>query len=59
MIRCRAKTRYSQTEQECTIYPYEESKAKVVFDRPQRAVTKGQRVVFYDNDTVIGGGVII
>ena len=58
-IKCKAKTRYSQTEQECTIYPYKESKAKVVFDQPQRAVTKGQRVVFYDNDTVIGGGVII
>ncbi|MDE6580498.1 MAG: tRNA 2-thiouridine(34) synthase MnmA, partial [Ruminiclostridium sp.] len=58
-IKCKAKTRYSQTEQECTIYPYDGSKARVVFNEPQRAVTKGQRVVFYDNDTVIGGGVII
>lgn len=58
-IRCKAKTRYSQAEQECIIYPQSDGSVKAVFSEPQRAITKGQRVVFYDNDTVIGGGVII
>jgi tRNA-specific 2-thiouridylase len=31
----------------------------VVFDEPQRAICKGQSVVLYDGDTVIGGGKII
>lgn len=58
-VRCKAKTRYSQNEQRCTVYPEEGEKARVVFEEPQRAVTKGQHVVFYDQDTVIGGGVIL
>ncbi len=55
---CKAKTRYKQIEQPCTVYPNEDGTVKVVFEQPQRAVTAGQRIVFYDNDTVIGGGVI-
>lgn len=31
---------------------------KVRFEEPQRAVTPGQSVVFYDGDTVVGGGII-
>ncbi|HBH95384.1 MAG TPA: tRNA 2-thiouridine(34) synthase MnmA [Ruminococcaceae bacterium] len=57
-IKCMAKTRYSQTEQECTLYPQGDNRVRAVFSEPQRAIAKGQRVVFYDNDTVIGGGVI-
>ena len=30
----------------------------IVFDEPQRAVCKGQSVVIYDDDTVLGGGII-
>jgi tRNA-specific 2-thiouridylase len=30
----------------------------VVFDEPQRAVTPGQAVVFFDGDRVLGGGTI-
>jgi tRNA-specific 2-thiouridylase len=33
--------------------------AEVVFKKPVRAVTKGQSAVFYDKNTVLGGGVII
>lgn len=58
-VSCKAKTRYSQSEQPCMVYPEGEDKARVVFEQPQRAITKGQHIVFYDNDTVIGGGVIL
>lgn len=55
-IHCKAKTRYKQPEQPCTLYPLESGEIKVVFDNPQRAITPGQAVVFYDGDKVIGGG---
>ena len=57
-IFCKAKTRYRMMEQSCTVYPEEDGRVYVRFDEPQRAITPGQRVVFYDGDTVIGGGVI-
>lgn len=55
----KAKVRYRAKEAECTIFPINEEKIKVVFKEPQRAITPGQSVVFYDNDIVIGGGKII
>ena len=53
-----AKTRYSQAEEPCTVFPLDDGRVRVEFFTPQRAVTPGQSVVFYDGDTVIGGGVI-
>ena len=58
-IRCRAKVRYRQPEQWATVFPEEEGRVRIVFDAPQRAITPGQAVVFYDGDTVIGGGTIL
>ncbi len=55
---CKAKIRYRMNEQPCTVYPRQDGSVRVEFDEPQRAVTPGQRVVFYDGDIVIGGGVI-
>ena len=40
-----------------TISPAENG-VKVVFDEPQRAITKGQSLVFYQGDYVVGGGII-
>lgn len=59
-MRVNAKVRYSAKEAPATL-TVENDTAKVVFDSPQRAVTPGQAVVFYepDGDTVIGGGIII
>ncbi len=56
--RCKAKIRYRQNDQECTIVKIENGKAFVEFDKPQRAVTPSQSIVFYDNDICLGGGII-
>ncbi len=58
-IKCKAKIRYAAKAADAILY-YNSDKntAKVIFDCPQRAATKGQSVVFYDGDVVLGGGVI-
>lgn len=53
-----AKTRYRQADQACIIERINEKQYKIVFDKPQRAVTPGQSVVFYQGDICLGGGVI-
>ncbi len=53
------KIRYSAPKAKATLIPVNDDTIKVVFDEPQRAVTPGQAVVFYDNDIVVGGGTII
>ncbi|MBP9840909.1 MAG: tRNA 2-thiouridine(34) synthase MnmA [Simkaniaceae bacterium] len=55
---CFAKIRYRQVEQPCTIYPLENS-IHVVFDKPQRAVTPYQSIVFYDGEKTLGGSRIL
>lgn len=55
---CSAKTRYRQADQACTIVKTDADQLKVIFDQPQRAITPGQSVVFYDNDICLGGAVI-
>ena len=57
-LRLRAKIRYRMAEQPCTVEQTAPDRVRVVFDQPQRAVTPGQAVVFYDGDLVVGGGVI-
>ncbi|MBL1274724.1 MAG: tRNA 2-thiouridine(34) synthase MnmA [Ectothiorhodospiraceae bacterium] len=56
--RCTAKTRYRQADQDCTITHLEGDLCTVSFDEPQRAITPGQSVVFYQDDECLGGGVI-
>ncbi|MBR2040314.1 MAG: tRNA 2-thiouridine(34) synthase MnmA [Clostridia bacterium] len=58
-MRVKAKLRYRHTEQPATIYPLENRQVKIVFDEPQRAPSAGQAAVFYDGDTLVGGGKII
>ncbi len=57
-FRCHAKTRYRQPDQACTLSKTDDGHYRVVFDEPQRAVTPGQSVVFYDGDVCLGGGII-
>lgn len=54
-----AKTRYSQREAQAVIEPCGDDRVRVTFCEPQRAVTAGQAVVFYDGDVVVGGGTIL
>ena len=56
-IRAQAKLRYTPSVAACTVIPTE-SGAELVFDAPQRAVTPGQAAVFYDGETLLGGGII-
>lgn len=58
-IRCSAKIRYRQPEQAANVEPLSENEALIRFDTPQRAVTPGQSAVLYDDDTVLGGGIIV
>lgn len=57
-LTCYAKTRYRQTEQACIISPLDNNQHYVMFSNPQRAVTPGQYVVFYDKNLCIGGATI-
>jgi tRNA-specific 2-thiouridylase len=57
-MRLFAKVRYKHEAQSATV-TLENGLLHVVFDESQRAICKGQSVVLYDGDTVIGGGVII
>lgn len=58
-MRVKAKIRYRQTEADAVVTQTGDDEIKVVFDEPQRAITRGQSVVLYDGDTVVGGGTII
>lgn len=57
-FRAKAKVRYRQKEQWATVKVTGEHSVHIIFDEPQRAITKGQAAVLYDGDVVIGGGVI-
>lgn len=56
-LSCRAKVRYRQADQACTVIADGEG-YRVEFEEPQRAVTPGQSVVIYSDEICLGGGVI-
>ena len=53
-----AKTRHSQREAEAVVEPLPGGNCRVTFSEPQRAITPGQSVVFYNGEVVVGGGTI-
>jgi tRNA-specific 2-thiouridylase len=57
-LRCRAKTRYRQPDQPCIVRRSDNDEAEVRFDRPQRAATPGQYIVFYQGEQCLGGATI-
>jgi tRNA-specific 2-thiouridylase len=59
VLKCKARIRYRQPLQSCTISFLPDNKASIKFDKPQRAVTPGQSFVFYDGEVMLGGGVIV
>jgi tRNA-specific 2-thiouridylase len=55
-VRVTAQIRYRHAAAPAVVTPIGEGRAQVAFDHPQRAITPGQAVVFYDGDEVLGGG---
>ncbi len=58
-MRLEAKIRYSHKEEPCVIRKIGEDLVECIFDRPVRAATPGQALVFYQGDYVAGGGTIL
>lgn len=54
-----AKTRYRQADQACIITPGHANQYNIEFMNPQRAVTPGQSIVFYQQSRCLGGGTIV
>ena len=57
--RVKARIRYHHIEQWATVTQPDANTLQLEFDEPQRAITKGQALVLYDGDVVVGGGRII
>ena len=57
-INAKARIRYLHREADATVTPTGTDEVVVEFKEPQMAITPGQAVVFYDGDTVAGGGTI-
>lgn len=57
-IRVKAKVRYKQQEQWAIAEQVDDNRLHIEFEQPQRAIAKGQAVVLYDDDIVVGGGTI-
>lgn len=58
-LKVQAKIRYKATPAPAVIAPDTDNRIRVIFDTPQRAVTPGQSVVFYQESLVLGGGIIV
>jgi tRNA-specific 2-thiouridylase len=55
---CTAKIRSAQKERDAHLEPLENGDVKVTFFHPNDAITPGQSAVFYEDDVVLGGGII-
>ena len=57
-LRCTAKIRYAHKGAIADVIQIDNTTVKIMFDEPQRAPAKGQSLVLYDGDKVLGGGTI-
>ncbi len=57
-IELTGKIRYSHSPSKCVIEMIDKDRLKCTFEEPQRAITPGQAIVFYELDKVVGGGTI-
>lgn len=55
---CTAKFRYRQKDSAVNVKILDDTNVEVTFSNPERAITPGQSVVFYDGDVCLGGGTI-
>ena len=58
-VRASVKVRYRHEPAPATIYALPESRARIVFNEPQAAITPGQATVFYNDEECVGGGWIV
>ncbi|MDY3118271.1 MAG: tRNA 2-thiouridine(34) synthase MnmA [Peptoniphilus sp.] len=58
-LKVTARTRYHGPETAATLIDEKNGRVRVLFDEPHGAIARGQAVVCYDGDTVIGGGTIV
>ncbi|MDR3232358.1 MAG: tRNA 2-thiouridine(34) synthase MnmA [Planctomycetaceae bacterium] len=57
-LHCKAKVRYRQPEKWASVTQTGDNSIRVDFDEPETAVARGQSVVLYDGDYILGGGII-
>ncbi len=57
-LKCTAKIRYRCIDQTCVVNALSDGNYQAIFEQPQRAITPGQSIVFYQDDTCLGGAVI-
>ena len=55
---CQAKHRSVTQPTQATVYPETDGRIKVVYEKPQKSFTPGQSLVLYQDDVVLGGGLI-
>ncbi len=55
---CTAKIRYRSADATCTVLPLKDNLIEVIFDKPEKAVTPRQSIVFYDGPICLGGAMI-
>lgn len=55
-MKVKAKIRYRHDENAATVKINGNNKAEIYFDNPQRAITPGQAIVFYNDEKLLGGG---
>jgi len=57
-VECSVKVRYRDDLHPARVHPLQGNRVRIEFDKPVRAVTPGQSAVFYDGETVLGGGIL-